>query len=118
MLYRETLVPVSQVYAIVLQEPKVAFNAAEMRRLLTAENLAPGVLLGFSDEDLTALVNKGLRSVELLRTADRVMLEKPPALPDALINNLLAKFNPDALTAGTGGVSQCGTPELRPPYHV
>ena len=93
----------SQVHAFVLQEPRAAFSAAELRQLLREEQLAPEVLIAFSDEDLTNLVDKGLRTGALLRFVDVAVLEMPPALPEALIRPLLAKFNPGALTAGSGG---------------
>ena len=84
------------------QEPWAACNAAEMRQLLAEEQLAQGVLIGFSERDLKVLVDKGLRTPVALCTADVAMLREPPALPEALIRLLLAKFNPDGLTPCTG----------------
>ena len=100
----------SQVHAFLLQEPRAAFSAAELRQLLREEQLAPDVLIGFSDEDLEHLVGKGLRTSVALRTADVAMLKEPPALPEALIRLFLAKFNPGALTAGTSGWLRAAVP--------
>ena len=97
-------------HAFVLQEPRAAFSAAELRQLLRGEQLAPEALICFSGKDLEHLVDKGLKLPPALRTADVAMLEKPPELPEALIRLFLAKFNPDALTAGTGRAHH-GTPK-------
>ena len=112
MLHREKL-SYEPSPCFVLQEPRAAFSAAKLRQLLREEQLAPEVLIGFSDEDLTNLVDKGLRTGELLRFADVAMLGKPPALPEALIRPFLAKFNPGALTAGTGGRPRAAGPYAR-----
>ncbi len=80
-----------------------ANNPAELRQLLKEEGLADNLLLGFDDEDLQKLLDKGLRTRGLLNLADVAALERPPALLPILTTALLRKFNPAALTASPGG---------------
>ena len=86
-----------------LQMVERANNPAELRQLLKEEGLADNLLLGFNDEHLQNLLDKGFRTRGLLNLADVAALEKPPPLLPVLTTALLLKFNPAALTAGPGG---------------
>ena len=89
--------------ALPMQMLKVADTAAELRQLLSQEGLAADHLNWFEDADLDNLLDKGLCTWALFATADGDDLTEPPPLPPTLRRALLAKFNPDALTASTGG---------------
>ncbi len=94
-----------------LQMIRRARTPAELRRLLAEQGLADNHLLGFDDVDLQRLLDKGLRSLELLKLADVAALEEPPPLPPVLVTALLRKFNPAALTAGPGGWPRAAVPD-------
>ena len=92
---------------LLIQVLDIATNAAELRELLRRGGLAARELRGFRDEHLSTLLYKGLSTLELLATADEAVLTEPPLIPLILRRALLAKFNPDALTASTG--ASCST---------
>ena len=89
--------------ALPMQMLKVADTAAELRQLLSQEGLAADDLNWFEDADLDSLLEKRRCTWALLATADEAALLEPPPLPPTLRRALLAKFNPDALAASTGG---------------
>ena len=105
----QKLLAVGHLHATVLplQVLEVANTAAELRELLTQGGLAARKLCGFRDEHLKNLLDKGLSTLDLIATADEAVLTEPPPLPLTLRRALLAKFNPDALTASTG--ESCST---------
>ena len=103
MLYSEALA-LGQLHATALPlQMLVADTAAELRQLLSQEGLAADYLNWFKDADLDNLLDKRLCTRDLLAIADEADLTEPPPLPPTLRYTLLAKFNPDALTASTGG---------------
>ena len=81
----------------------MAKTAAELREPLRQGGLEARELRGFRDEHLDILLYKGLSTLELLATADEAALKEAPLLPVTLRRALLAKFNPAAPTASTGG---------------
>ena len=86
-----------------LQMIRKATDPAELRQLLKEQGLAEDDVLAFEDEDLQNLLDKGLRTPGMLFRANVAVLDRPPPLPPILIEALLEKFNPAALTAGSGG---------------
>ena len=86
-----------------LQMIERAKDPAELRQLLAEQGLSKNLILGFDDKDLQNLLDKGLRTRELLNLADVATLERPPPLLPVLTTALLRKFNPAALAASSGG---------------
>ena len=85
-----------------LQEKRRAETPAG--QLLRDEELAADDVLAFNNSGLQHLLDKGLRTPEMLARVTMAGLKKPPPIPHVLAQAILEKFNPDALTAA---VSMC-----------